>query len=70
MLRATVQPLARQPVWSHVVFTEVDIKQMPVRAYSSDMDQLIVGDAAQGRSTTQPELLMPAGVCSGYVCAR
>ena len=31
MLRATVQPLARQPAWSHVVFVEVDLKQLPVR---------------------------------------
>ena len=30
MLRATIQPLARQPAWSHVTFAEVDLKQLPV----------------------------------------
>ena len=30
MLRATIQPVARLPVWSHVIFAEVDLKQLPV----------------------------------------
>ncbi len=30
MLRATIQPLARLPAWSHVTFAEVDLKQLTV----------------------------------------
>jgi hypothetical protein len=54
MLRATVQPLARQPAWSHVVFAEVDTKQMPVRPCLGNIDQLIVGNAAQGDFDATP----------------
>lgn len=56
MLRATIQPLARLPAWSHVTFAEVDLKQLTVR-------QCMPGKIGRAMCSTGPWGHMPAVTC-------